>query len=944
MESKHAHVVPMSTHASPRLTRFNALLAFVLVAAAASASYLVTGPAHPSAAQPPLNAQHILQQCSRLDAAVYVPSDFALRTVSDRFVPGTRALLVKNATVWTGNHDGKEVLHNADVFLDKGIIKFVGKFRRHEVDFNVDSYDELDAGGAWLTPGIVDLHSHIGVYAAPSLVGASDGNSIHGVAQPWLRSLDGLNTHDLSYHLSIAGGVTTALILPGSANAIGGQAFPIKLRDTAERSVSSKLLEPAFTYNGSGIIPAHPPRWRYLKQACGENPSRVYRQTRMDNLYSMRNAYTEARKVRDAQDAFCLKATAGQWGELGDYPESLQWEALVDVLRGRVKVNTHCYEAVDLDDLVRLSNEFKFKIAAFHHAHETYLVPDVLKKAYGGAPVSAIFATHARYKREAYRGSEFAAKILAENGLKVVLKSDHPVLDSRHLVFEAQQAHYYGLPANLALAGVTSTSADAMGKGHRIGYIRKSYDADLVLWDTHPLSISATPKQVIIDGIIQLKTPYNAKSKPTELQQPPPTPNFDEDARKAVEYEGLPPLEAKTNTAGTVVFANVSTLWQHAPSSNSFTTLESAGNVVVTAGKVVCTGACAEFLATSGDMTTMDLAGGSLAPALISYGSAIGLQEIPSEATTQDGLAPDVLLGRVPSLVGGDGAIVRAVDGLQFGGRDPLLGYMYGVGTAITAPVSYGMISGLSTAFALGAPYKLARGAVLQRVVALHASVAKGGSLSVSTQIAALRNLLHGGGPGELGEWFKKAGKGEVPLIIDVEGADEIATLIELKSEVESAVDGGKIKLSISGAAEGHILATELAAANIGVILTRPRPHPGSWSQIREMPGHPLSEESAIEVLVKAGVTVAVGESDKALVRSARFELAWIYFESGGQYSKSDVIKLGTTNVASILGLDDDAAFAAAGDLVAYHGGDIFDLSARPVGAVSAARGIVDLF
>jgi len=136
----------------------------------------------------------------------------------------------------------------------------------------------------------------------------------------------------------------------------------------------------------------------------------------------MRTAYTEASKLRDAQDAFCLKAASGQWAGLGEFPDDLRWEALVDVLRGRVKVNNHCYEAVDLDDIVRLTNEFKFKLAAFHHAHETYLVPEVLKKAYGGPPVSALFATHGRYKREAWRGSEFAPKILTEHGLKVVMK------------------------------------------------------------------------------------------------------------------------------------------------------------------------------------------------------------------------------------------------------------------------------------------------------------------------------------------------------------------------------------------------------------------------------------------------------------------------------------------------------------------------------------------
>ena len=115
----------------------------------------------------------------------------------------------------------------------------------------------------------MDLHSHIGVGSSPSLSGSADTNSHNGLIQPWLRSLDGLNTHDDSYQLSISGGVTTALVLPGSANAIGGQGFVIKLRPTAEKSPSSMLLEPHFTLNGTSVDYSIPPRWRQIKHACG---------------------------------------------------------------------------------------------------------------------------------------------------------------------------------------------------------------------------------------------------------------------------------------------------------------------------------------------------------------------------------------------------------------------------------------------------------------------------------------------------------------------------------------------------------------------------------------------------------------------------------------------------------------------------------------------------
>jgi hypothetical protein len=116
------------------------------------------------------------------------------------------------------------------------------------------------------------MHSHLGVDSAPELQGADDTNSLKGVVLPWLRSLDGLNTHDEAYRLSVSGGVTTSNVLPGSADAIGGQAFTIKLRPTKERSTSSLVLEPPFGVNGTDDYTSRP-RWRQMKHACGENPS-----------------------------------------------------------------------------------------------------------------------------------------------------------------------------------------------------------------------------------------------------------------------------------------------------------------------------------------------------------------------------------------------------------------------------------------------------------------------------------------------------------------------------------------------------------------------------------------------------------------------------------------------------------------------------------------------
>ncbi|KAE9387106.1 hypothetical protein BT96DRAFT_1025981 [Gymnopus androsaceus JB14] len=896
-----------------------------------------------SSVKVPINAQQIVQKCAHIDVTPGPPVDFYSRDESDRYVPGTKPTLIKNATIWTGNVDGLEVVLG-DLLLDKGIIRAVGDVPAHMLEA-YDNISVVEANGGWVSPGIVDLHSHLGDMSSPRLSGSDDTNSRKGLVQPWLRSLDALNTHDDAYRLSISGGVTTAVILPGSANAIGGQAFVIKLRPTEERSPSSMLLEPPFNFSGSGIEEVYPPRWRQLKQACGENPSRVYSGTRMDTIWAYRKGYEEARKIKVKQDAYCEKAMAGQWDDLGEFPEELEWEALVDVLRGKVKIQNHCYEAVDLDGIVRLTNEFKFSIAAFHHAHETYLVPDLLKKAYGHTPAVALFATNGRYKREAYRGSEFAPRILADEGIQVVMKSDHPVLNSRYLLHEAQQAHYFGLADNLALASVISTPATIMGQEHRIGYIRKGYDADVVLWDSHPLAIGATPKQVFIDGVAQLEHPFTS-TKPEALQHAPETPDFDKETKAALKYDGLPPLEPKESTSDVVVFTNFDSLFLDIGNGveQIFTSQKYSGApqiAVVKDGKIICTGT-SEMCSPTSYMTsrTINLHGGSLAPGLLSYGSELGLTHISGEKSTQDGKVFDSLTDKVPSILGGDEAVIRAVDGLLFSTRDALLAYRSGVTAGVTAPSSSGFLAGLSTAFNTGSSHKLIEGAVLQDDVALHVAISLSSPVSVSTQIATLRKLLLGDANGDLGSQFTKVVEGKIPLIISVDNTDIMASLIQLKAEVEST-SGSAIQMTFSGASEAHLLAKEIGVAGVGVIVSPARPFPSTWEMRRILPGPPLTQNSAISTLLANNVTVGVGVDGAWAARNTRFDVSWAALEADGEISKAEAIALASSNLEKLLGLKSGTVTS---DLVATTGGTVLDFESKVVGIVSAKRGVVDLF
>ncbi|KAF9462479.1 carbohydrate esterase family 9 protein [Collybia nuda] len=912
------------------------LFAIAIAASVASLYYLTLQWTDSTSFNIPINAAEILQKCQSFDIPPGPPQDFHLRAQSDRFQAGTQATLLKNATVWTGRVSGYEIIQG-DILLDMGLIKAIGHVEQSVLDTYTDLMT-IDIAGAWVTPGIVDMHSHLGVDSSPSLNGASDTNSLKGLVLPWLRSLDALNTHDDAYRLSISGGVTTSVVLPGSADAIGGQAFPIKLRPTVERTPSSMLLEPPYSLNGSYVDPALPPRWRQMKHACGENPSRVYAGTRMDTIWAFRQGYDTARTIKQSQDAYCAKALSGQWNNLGPYPESLQWEALIDVLRGRVKIHNHCYEAVDLDGIVRLSNEFKFPIAAFHHAHETYLVPNLIKKAYGRTPAVALFATNGRYKREAYRGSEFAPRILADNDLRVVMKSDHPVLNSRHLVYEAQQAHYYGLPHNLALAAITSTPATVIGLDHRIGFLSTGYDADVIVWDSHPLALGATPKQVYIDGIAQIEEPFSI-DKGTALQHVPDTPNFDKEAEETLKYDGLPPLEPHNASSHFVIFTNVGSIFARRGHTirEVFTSMDAKlGTVIVENGTIVCMGTCSTTSASLASGMRVDLEGGSISPALLSYGSPLGLENINQEPSTNDGNVFDPLSGAVPGLLGGDGSVIRAVDGLLYSTRDALLAYRAGVTTGVVAPTSRGFLSGLSTAFNTGVVHKLKKGAIVQDVTALHVAVGSS-AVSTSTQIAALRRLLFGGGQGDLASSFSKVTKGIMPLVVQVQSADIMASLIRLKSQVESHYRNS-IQMTFSGASEAHLLAKEIADAKVGVIITSPRPFPATWESKRILPSHPLTKESAISHLLSHNVKVGMGTEEQWNARNLRFDVAWASLDANDMISRGEALALASVNLETLLGIK-----AANTDLVATRGGSILSFEGKIVSIISPGRGVVDL-
>lgn len=255
-------------------------------------------------------------------------------------------------------------------------------------------------------------------------------------------------------------------------------------------------------------------------------------------------------------------------------------------------------------------------------------------------------------------------------------------------MYEAQQAHYFGLAPGLALSAVTSTPAGAAGLSHRIGILEEGLDADVVLWDSHPLQLGATPRKVWIDGILQIPVPSKdgeetyvevgkGKEGP-EWQHIPDTPNWDQERNRTIAWEGLPPLEG-IKPENAILFINVKEVWQTSGGRTARTFSSSQvsnqndstlGSVLVSGGKILCIGhGCAELRT---DAITKDLRGGTVSPGLMTFGSPIGMEEIASESSTADGLTYDAFKRDVPRILDDNGAVVRAMDGLMFGTRNAL--------------------------------------------------------------------------------------------------------------------------------------------------------------------------------------------------------------------------------------------------------------------------------
>ena len=382
-------------------------------------------------------------------------------------------VLLQRATVLTGNG---QRLDAADVLMRDGRIVAVG----NGLEVPADAV-RVDASGKWVTPGIIDIHSHLGVYPSPGASAHSDGNEATSpvTAQVWAEH--SIWPQDPGFHAALAGGVTALQILPGSANLVGGRGVTVK-------NVSS------VSYQGMKF-PGAP--WG-LKMACGENPKRVYGQkggpsTRMGNIAGFRAAFADAadymKKRREAKD--------------GGGKRDLKLDTLAGAINGDIRVNIHCYRADEMSIMLDLAKEFGFRIAAFHHGVEAYKIADRLAAE---GVCAALWADWWGFKMESFDGiQENIALVDRVPGGCAIVHSDSAEgiqrlnQEAAKVIANARRAGMEIAPER-AIAWLTSNAARALGVAERTGSLEAGKLADVVVWNRDPFSVYAQAEQVYIDG------------------------------------------------------------------------------------------------------------------------------------------------------------------------------------------------------------------------------------------------------------------------------------------------------------------------------------------------------------------------------------------------------------------------------------------------------------
>ena len=412
-------------------------------------------------------------------------------------------VFIEDARILTGT--GKEILKGS-ILISSNKVKAIGESLSKPPGAKV-----IDAIGKCVTPGIIDIHSHMGVYPAPSLRSSSDGNEATSPVTAHVWAEHSVWTQDPQMPLALKGGITTFHVLPGSANLIGGRG--VTLKNIWSRTVQGMKF-PGAPYT--------------LKMACGENPKRVYGgrnsepSTRMGNVAGYRKAWIRAQGYRNKLEEYKSKSEEAK--ELEYAPSrDLELETLVGVLEGEILIQNHCYRGEEMAVMLDIAKEFNYKVTAFHHAVEAYKVADILAD---NGVCAAMWADWWGFKHEAFDMVWENAAIVdqANSGTGCAIIHSDSAIGIQRLNQEAAKAMAAGnragfniLPSR-AIKWITSNPAKALGIADKVGSLEAGKMADLVIWDGNPFSVYSKTEKVFVDGLLLYDKDNPSTPKATDFE------------------------------------------------------------------------------------------------------------------------------------------------------------------------------------------------------------------------------------------------------------------------------------------------------------------------------------------------------------------------------------------------------------------------------------------
>jgi imidazolonepropionase-like amidohydrolase len=722
--------------------------------------------------------------------------------------------LLQGATVLTGTG---ERLEGGSVLMVDGLVAAVGPDLVAPAGARV-----VDAQGRWVTPGLIDVHTHLGVYPSPGVDAHSDGNEATDPVTAEVWAEHSVWPQDPGFATALAGGITSLQVLPGSANLIGGRG--VTLKNVPSRTVQGMKF-PGAPYG--------------LKMACGENPKRVYGSrdrapsTRMGNMAGYREAWIEAEKYRREWREWREGGGSGGGDARRRQPDrDLGLETLVGVLEGEILVHNHCYRADEMAQMIDLAHEFGYRIAAFHHGVEAYKVADLLATE---GICGALWADWWGFKMEAYDGvRENLALVDAPAGGCAIVHSDSEQgiqrLNQEAAKTMAAAARVgIAVPPERGIRWLTANPARALGIDEVTGTLEPGKAADVVLWSADPFSVYARADEVFIDGARvwdrsdptrQPQSDFLLGLLPEEpVTAPPPAapacPDRDEPA---------PPRPA---LAGERVAVTGGTVHTMGPAG----TLEDA-TVLVADGRIETVAA---GLAPPPGYRVVDARGKVVTPGLFDSFSRLGVVEVSAVAGSRDTSTDD---DRIT-------AAFRVADAFNPESTLVAVNRVEGLTRALVVPsAGASLLAGQASVVQLGTGSP----PVVEDRAAVYAVLGEGGAeLAGGARGAALLRLREALADARdyarhREAWERRERRdyalsrldlealvpvveGRVPLLVRAERASDLRAVLALARE--ECLD-----LVLAGAAEGWRVAAEIAAAGVPVILDPLVNLPGSFETL----------------------------------------------------------------------------------------------------------------